>query len=172
MNDETDWTSESEAAQDRDPRTAPYGYYSKQDFELDDSRLFVWFESLEALARHILEVEPRGYEVPDEPELDDDDEPVGPSELEQYQARLAPVLEGVRVEGLTETLRLEMNEIIKGVFVIEWWGQFNELASGGTEFGRSMRDMFRDQGESGADATPISHDEIEDFVEFLRTAGV
>lgn len=157
MNDQMkdDYLALGEAAMTRDPRQAPYGYLSGGTFVLDSTRVFQWFESLDAMGRHLLEVEPRVHD------LDDD-------ELPAYQERLRPLIARLNTEGLSDRLRDEINHALSDTLAIEWWGEFDELVAGHSEFARDIRSGFLDD-ES---ASSIESCDLEAFIEYLQTCAV
>lgn len=53
----------AERSMERDPRSAPFGFYSGGSFVLDHVRVFSWFESLGEMADFLLEVEPAIYGI-------------------------------------------------------------------------------------------------------------
>jgi hypothetical protein len=144
-----------EAAMTRDPRRAPYGYFSGGTFVLDSTRVFQWFDSLDAMGHHMLEVEPRVHD------LDHDDLPA-------YQERLRSLIARLSAEGLSDRLRNEINQALSHTFRIEWWGEFNELVSGNSEFACGIRSGFLDDQECAR----IESGDLEAFIEYLQTFAV
>ena len=76
--------------------------------------------------------------------------------IAQHQVWIAPVPEGVdpveKVEPVVgiidrlladsvdmEAARLQVNEMLKSLSQIEWWGRFEELVSGESEFAGEIR---------------------------------
>lgn len=152
-----DWDAEAETAASRDPREAPYGIFTGDRFVLASLRVFLWFESVEQLIDYLLNVEPRRYEV------------TPGNGLEEYQARMRPILGRVRKEGLTEELLSELNSAQDGGFVVDWWGTYSELRDGRDGFGCEVRDAFvRRRG--GDEMVPVERE--EEFVEFLGNYGM
>ena len=151
-----DWDAEAEAAWSRDPRQAPYAVRIGSRFG-DGPNLFSWFESLEELVDHLLEVEPRFSGI-----LPGDG-------LEEYQARVRPILERVREEGLTEHLLRCFDPAEDGGFIVHWWGRYEDLRDGRDGFGCDVRDAFvRRWG--GDERAPRERE--DQFVEFLCNYGV
>jgi len=146
-----------EVAVDRDPREAPFGIYSGGSFVMDEIRAFSWFESLEALAAYLLDVEPLIYD------LDDADE------LAAYKAKISPMLEKLKANGFNEALREEMNEALKEILVIDWWGNFTELSEGKTEFSKNHISNFVDVEDHNN--MEIQPDQIDNFVKYLRNCA-
>ncbi len=144
-----------EKSLEMDPRKAACGIYTGGSFVLDSVRVFSWFASMEELERHLRDVQPLSYS------MDEDD-------IAEYKLSVNPLLEKLAKQGLSESLMAEMNEAVSATYVIDWWGTFDELKSGETEFACQVRGWFRDdEQETGV----IQEDEIEDFVDFLTTCG-
>lgn len=146
-----------EAAMDRDPRQATFGFYSGGSFVMDGVRVFSWFESVDELAAFLLNVEPLIYD------LDDLDE------LTAYKVKVTPLLDNLKANGFDEVTRVDMNAAICDFAVIEWWGNFAEILDGETEFSKNLIENFVDS-EDGLDSV-IPVDQIDDFVEYLKTCG-
>lgn len=153
-----DWDAEAEAAASRDPREAPYGIFTGDSFVLASLRVFLWFESVEQMIDHLLDVEPRRYEV------------TPGNGLEEYRARVRPILARVREEGLTEHLRREFNPGEDGGFVVDWWGRYEDLRDGRDDFGCEVRDGFVRRWGAGDERSPLERE--EEFVEFLWNCGL
>jgi hypothetical protein len=141
-----------EEAMSRDPRMAPFGFFSGGSFALDHVRVFSWFETLTDLAQFLLEVEPEIYAVDG-------------ADLAEYRHKVTPVLQRLKTEGFGPALRDEFNAAIEDVFVIQWWGRFEELASAKTEFATQLVEEFLDEEI----ARPLADDELDEFVEYLQT---
>ena len=142
-------------AVERDPREYPLGYFTDSSSSLYSAGGFVWFQSLDELTQHIIEVEPRIYGLE-------------PGEgLEEFQARVRPLLAAVQEAGLTEELRVALDKECAKHFCIFWWGTFTELCAGRGDFAREVLDTYLD-GEPGKVLPP---DEVGSFVDFLYTYG-
>ena len=152
-----DWDAEAEAAAARDPRLAPFGIFTGDSFVLASLRVFLWFESVDQLIDHLLEVEPRRYEVKPGNGLD------------EYQARVRPILEQVRKNGLTGRFLSELNPAQDGGFAVDWWGTYSELRDGDSSFAGELRERFYLRMARGKE--PIGGVEDE-FVEFIGSYGV
>ena len=151
------WDAEAEEAASRDPRQAPFGIYTGDSFVLASVRVFLWFESIEQLMEHLLEVEPRRYRV------------TPGNGLEEYQARVRPILERLRYEGLAAQLLDELNPAQDGGFVVDWWGTFAELRDGDSAFAAELRERF--YLKMSRAGKPIEGIEDE-FVDFVWNYGV
>jgi len=142
---------------EQDPRGA-IGYLTGSSFSLDTSRVFCWFQDLAGLTTQLREIEPRVYDIE------------ASGALNIYQAKLDPVLATIRSDGLTEEARVELNNVVKDEFVIDWWGTFDDLATGDSEFAKNARIDFRGQDVDEDD--PLKDEELDPFVEFLTTYRV
>lgn len=140
---------------ERDPRRAPYGFYAGGSFALDHVRVFSWFETLGDLADFLLKIEPQIYGIEGD-------------ELVEYRHKVQPLAQRLKFQGFSPALLEEFNHVVKDEFVIDWWGRFDELAAAKTEFAQQLVAWFLDEEE---DARPLADDELEDFVEFLKTCG-
>jgi hypothetical protein len=146
-------TSSTEAALDRDPRQAPWGIYTGGSFVLDSSRVFMWFETPQQLASHLVAGLPEGYK------LDDQD-------LADYRARVEPLAKRLIAEGQSAALLTEFNAAVKDVLVIDWWGRFDELTANQSEFACQIAGGFL--GDD-SEARALRKDELDDFVDFIRS---
>lgn len=150
------WQQLAGEAIDRDPRENRFGYFSGGSFVLDSVRVFAWFPSLSSMQHNILEVEPRNYGVEDV------------SEIQAYQVRLAPILDRLGSEGLTPQLLEAVRAVIGDLYSIEWWGTFDDIASGKDEFAREVLDGFLDDDAPQS----VREEDMNDFVEYLETYGI
>ena len=147
----------AEAAMERDPRTAPFGFFSGGSFVLDSSRVFSWFASMDELATFLLEVEPLIHGLDD------------PDELAALTVQVSPILAKLKANGFVEGLREELNTAVSEFMVIDWWGNFSEITDGKTEFSRNLIENFVDVEEGQDLAVPV--DEMDGFVEYLMTCA-
>ena len=143
----------AEQAMERDPRQAPWGILTGGSFVLDSSRVFMWCESQADLADHLVNHLPDGYGFEE-------------ADLEAYRARVAPLAQRIAAEGLTPGLLADLNAAIKSDMVIDWWGRFDELVAGESEFSQRLVGGFLDEGEP---AHALRADELDEFVEHLKT---
>lgn len=133
----------AEQAMERDPRQAPWGILTGGSFVLDSSRVFMWFESHADLAEHLVNHTPDGYDFEE-------------SDLEAYRARVAPLAQRIREEGLTPGLLADMDAAIKSDMVIDWWGRFDELVACESEFSRQLVAGFLDEASPLAPFAPTN----------------
>ncbi len=143
----------TENAMGRDPRQAPWGLLSGGSFAMDSVRVFLWFETLADLAVHLVQHLPEGYEFEE-------------NDLVAYRSRVAPLADRVKDEGLTPGLLAELNAAIKGELIIDWWGGFDELVAGQTEFARRVVSGFFG---TTVPARALQVDEVDGFVDYLKT---
>lgn len=140
---------------ERDPRLAPYGLYAGGSFALDHVRVFSWFETLGELADFLLEIEPQIYGIEGD-------------ELVEYRRRVQPLVQRLKSQGFSPALRDDFNEAVKSDFILDWWGHFDELVAAKTEFAQQLVGWFLNEEEQ---ARPLAADELDDFVEYLKTCG-
>ena len=152
-----EWSEVVAEAVEDDPRENPYGHLTGGSFTLDSCRVFTWFPTVAALVKQLLEVQPRVYDL--EPGAG----------LEEYQARVRPILARVSREGLTEEIRLALRPEIDGAVVVDWWGNYEDLREGKVALGRDLLDEFLGDDRAG-DA--LSDNEEAEFVEYLQTCRV
>lgn len=141
-------------AADRDPRNGPFGCFSGSSFHMDSYRTFEWFETEQALYEQIMFIHPKVYED------------IGDNERLLCANKLRDVLEvsnNLSVEKL-----VKVNEISKAYCCIEWWGTFEELKNGESDFAKNIRSMMRDNESE----SPIAESEIDEFVEHLEQCGL
>ena len=146
--------SSTEAALERDPRTAPFGIFTGGSFVLDSARVFMWFDSIPELAEFLLEEQPKVYEYEEE-------------DAATYRAAMTPIVEQLKAEGFSETLRNELNQVAKVTYVVDWWGHFDEIVQAKTEFAQGIVSGFLDAETLRA----IQPDEMDDFLAYLLTCG-
>lgn len=143
----------TEQAMDRDPRQAPWGILTGGSFVMDSVRVFQWFDSLKDLADHVVQHLPEGYDFDE-------------ADLAAYRSRVAPLSQRIEDEGLTAALLTELNAAIKDSMVIDWWGPFDELVAGESDFSQRLVGGFLDESEA---ARAVRADELDEFVEYLKT---
>jgi hypothetical protein len=62
--------------------------------------------------------------------------------------------------------------MLKSFSQIEWWGQFDELLSGESEFAREIREWYRDFNRANVvDSSPVTEEE-EEFAYALQAYGL
>jgi len=78
-------------------------------------------------------------------------------------SRISKDINNLSVEKL-----VKVNEISKAYCCIEWWGTFEELKNGESDFAKNIRSMMRDNESE----SPIAESEIDEFVEHLEQCGL
>ena len=90
--------------------------------------------------------------------------------------RVASVVNSVRTDQSNlELVRTGINEALGQSAEIEWWGTFDSLLAGSSDFERTTRSWFRDRDRlSNAtmnDGNPISREEVQTFRDAVREYG-
>lgn len=137
------------------PREAPFGIFTGGSFVLDSCRVFCWFHTAAELADYLTEGTVEIYQL---------DEETAPA----YLTKVQPVVTQIRAQGLTEELRTAFNLLVKDIFVIDWWGNFDELVKNETEFAQGISRGFLDEEE----ARPIQDEKLDGFIDYLKTCAV
>jgi hypothetical protein len=146
-----EWFDRANEVAQRNPRRCPFGYFAVDHWTGHGAGGFSWFGSVEELTRHLGGIEPQIYGL-------------GPGDgLEELQKVLQPFLAAARQEGLTETLRVAVNESCSR-FSLKWWGAFSSLCEGRSEFARDVLDAYLGADRAG-DALP--RNELDEYAEFL-----
>jgi hypothetical protein len=140
----------------RDPREYPYGYFSLDTVNLGGIGLISWFKDIDEMADFILKIEP----------LIGDDEG---EDLDECQRWIAPIVNDIRREGLKESSRAEINAAL-GASQIEWWGTFDDLCSGRSDFARDTLERYF--GDDEKIPSKIPDERLDEFIEWLRTFRV
>jgi hypothetical protein len=148
-----DWVDD---AMERDPRSAPIGIFTGGSFVLDSARVFCWFQSLDGLTDYLTQGMSTVYDFDEE-------------YTAEYLERVQPLLDQIRQHGLTGELLASLNQAVKDDYVIDWWGNFDELVKNETEFAHGITDGFQDEGEQGR---PVQDEDMEDFIDYLKTCAV
>ena len=148
-----------EAALQRDPREACFGLLASGEFLHEGAEVFMWFDSVEDLVTHLLDVEPMLLAgLADGPDI------------ESYRERIRPPLDQVLLHGCQESARIAFNDAAEGYMLIDWWGQFSELAAAQSPTSRDLLTWFREPDDSdGQEVAPLADHELEAFVAFLRS---
>lgn len=141
-----------EEAMLRDPRSAPYGYFSGGSFVLDSTRVFMWFETVDELINHIIECDTLVHGLNE-------------SEAEAFGSQARSIF-GERLE-LTDEHLTDLNQLAKSFLCIEWWGTFDELTHGDSNLAKDMRSSLR---ENESDLN-IMVEEMDEFVNLAQNYG-
>jgi len=71
-----------------------------------------------------------------------------------------------------EQLRSELNEFMRNMWQIRWWGTFEELCASADEFPTEIRAWFHgQQGMETSPSTLVAEGERGAFIESLREYG-
>ena len=147
-----------ERAMARDPRKYPFGYLTGGSFVLDSLRVFVWFKTLNELVNHIVDVEPRIYDLT----LGDG--------LEEFQAKVKPLAVKLIDKGFNDALRKKINQEAHECFVIDWWGTYETLKAGRTAFSKEIISDFH--GRYDTIGKSINEQQEKKFVRFLKDYSI
>ena len=159
MNAANNWKEIMESANTADPRENPYGYYSGDSFVLGGASAFMWFKNIDELSQALKFGEPAIYDFADDTEA-----------LATYHRKIDPLLERIASEGLTTSVMDAVNAAVEEDFLIQWWGQFDDLTHGSGAFAAELIAEFRDENEDESH-DPISADELDAFIEFISMRG-
>lgn len=142
----------SSDASERDPRKAPFGYFSGGSFVLDSVRVFMWFSTKEDLVDHIVRTDAAFFD------LDDDESATYTRDANQLFSN---------DDGLSDENLALINKLSNSFRCIEWWGCFEELTHGDSEFAQGLRSSIREDEST----VPIEENEMDEFIEYLLTCG-
>ena len=120
-----------EQSTNRDPRVSMYGCYSYDD-SLGGVGIFHWFDSVGDMITAMTSYMPDLYE--DESEM---------------SLKLAPIVESLNESEVSSKLMEEINGVTKGVYQIAWWGEFDDLLSTESGWGREFRENFSGMSDRG-----------------------
>ena len=137
-----------------DPRKALFGCLIGGGW---NGEFLHWFVSFEHFRYAMLELFPALHELEGD-------------ELLTYQVGLKEILDKNKSDEITEKLQIDINEYLESPDVdweerINWYGKFDELTHGDTEFAKDIRGFYYDTD------SVIGDNEIEDFIESLGTYG-
>ncbi len=145
----------------RDPREFPVGLFARDPVPPPNQGpgTFMWFAGHEEAADFMVEIVPALL-------LDPDAWP-------DFDALVAATREVVRTvpedgaDPLATMRALGQHWGPHADFV--WWGDFGEITSGSTDFGRLVRLQFLEHiGDEGPDDRPVEGDEVDDLLRFMR----
>ena len=156
MND--DLLRQCDQASNLDPRRAPYGFFSGGSCALVPVRVFCWFDSRDALADFLLDVEPALFD------LEGDD-------LKAYRASVTPILKRLKSEDFSASLLAAFNTAVKETLVVDWWGEFDDLIAGKTELSQLLISRFVGADDERERSPPLHPDQLDGFVEYLKTCS-
>jgi hypothetical protein len=152
--------------QERDPRQYHFGVFTTTDLPMASAGSFYWLEDPHEFLIWLKLAETKLYDV-DEEDL--------PDLVGAIDAGIA-ALEN-NGGNLTQDMIEPINNASQGYFCIDWWGNFEELSSGATEFALTVRDSFWELQLEGAGSelerqAPIAPEQMDEFLEFLAEYGV
>jgi len=139
-------------AMSRDPRTAPYGYFSGSSFVLATAQAFMWFPSIIEMVDHMAQCDPIIHDLDEK-------------EAEEFAAVVRTIFE--HNPELTDENLEKLNEASKEFLRIDWWGTFDDLTHGNSELARELRSSIREDESEDR----ITSAEMDDFVELVHSYG-
>jgi hypothetical protein len=151
MNDD-DVMKKSETAMNRDPREFKIGHFSGGSFVLDTTRVFTWFSTEKELIDYICECEPLIHHLET-------------TDAKAFSEKVYQVMEP-DIE-LSDANLCKVNALGSDFLCIDWWGSFDDLVSGKSNFAKELRSYFHDDESDES----IAIDELDDFVEFIQHYG-
>ncbi|MBC7997086.1 MAG: hypothetical protein IAF58_04045 [Leptolyngbya sp.] len=89
---------------------------------------------------------------------------LGTADAELFE-KAKDFLSSVTTDSLDQRVIDELNQLLRGVEQIQWFGQLSDLLSGETEFAQGLRKFYSSSTE------PLSKTHIPEFAEFLRNWG-
>lgn len=153
------------AANSADPRQAPFGFFSSDDF-VGGTGAHQWYPDIEALRRALVHDLPFAF-------CENDQKQAADLELDLTTAtELITTIEALGTDGL-----VELAKSLNGVQQLCWIGTFEELRRGTTHWALRMRSQFFENQElelpdpSAVDA-PISDEHLEEFIDFIANFGM
>ena len=146
-------TSRIRKIQSSDPRTSGYGCFLGSASGWD-GRLLFWYESIESF-KYALLAHPIIYDVEGD-------------ELDTYQIGLKEIFDNAKSDEITEEMLIAMNENSKHGLKFHGMENLMSLLMEIRNLPRKYEPFYREPD----DYSPIKNNEIEDFIEFLKTFGV
>jgi hypothetical protein len=133
--------------------------YSWGFFAYDDSSTnagggagnFSWFDKKEGLVQFLQKFPLLAHSL-------------GTPDAELFEKAKA-FLSSVTAESLDQKVIDDLNQLLRGVEQIQWFGQLTDLLSGETEFAQGLRKFH------SSSTLPLSKTQIPEFAEFLRNWG-
>lgn len=150
---------------ERDPRQYPFGTYTTDDCVLASAGSFIWFEDTQEFLVWLKLAEVKIYDV------DGADRTNLVAAVDAAIAKL-PQNDGELTPEVLEPIR----QAAKGYFCVDWFGPFDQLVSGDTDFALQVRERFWEseleyEESEGALQAPIPAERVDEFLEFLSTYG-
>jgi hypothetical protein len=152
----------SDNPRDRDPREYPWGHYAHDDIPgIGATGRFEWHASKEVSAHHLqwlIEqyIESEGW---------------GAEKKAAARTALAGVKDGsVQIDEAMQRLNKQFENLIQ----VAWWGQYEEIRSGDSDFARDIREnicVSRAEGDIQFDDSPIDAGEEDEFIDAWQSYG-
>lgn len=147
---------------DRDPREYPWGHYAHDDIPgIGATGRFEWHDSKEASADHLQWLIEQYIE--------------GEGWGGENKTAARTVLAGVRDGSVPiDEAMQRLNEQFKNLVQVAWWGRYEEIRSGESDFARDIRENIRvsvAEGDIEFDDSPIRADEEDRFLAALKGYG-
>jgi hypothetical protein len=160
-----------EAAIDRTPTRSDWGIESYGDAPAvmgGGVGGFLWFASREELFRFVADALLTLHPAP------------RTTDTRRIEAVIRAHLDAASVGTLSlEDTRMLLNRNLRRIAQIRWWGPLEDLRCSDAEFPRQLRAWARDEyaddqdnAAPGASEAPVTDEELDDFVEAIRTYGL
>jgi hypothetical protein len=148
-----------ETARDADPRVAPFGVLIGDPWE-EGGQQFFWYPSRFALEFALLDAHAF---VDHDAFLEDQDEWREPQfDLDATLQELAE-LSPADAEAL--------DDLVNEFFCVVWIGHVDDLIGGDDPIAATLRGELRADDGRDDDASPLASEELDDFIELLRSYG-
>jgi len=142
-----------DSAADADPEVNRWGFFSVDPW-VGGAGVLLWFASPEEMLRTIREGEVSLY-------LADDD-----AAADALRTRIDAALEGLGRDGDPHAILADLDDICEADVL--WVGTLDDLMVGDNEWACDLRATFRRDDAEDDDVGPISPDEQQAFVAFVR----
>lgn len=146
---------------ERDPRENNFGFYHYGDRAASQgggSAVFMWFPE---------EQDRRDFLVSCIAYIH-----IDCATIEEFDHRTSLLKDALSNEDASEALS-QYNSAMKGIVRVEWIGTFDDLLSSSSGFAQEMRKNFREGADLGIGLdSPITDDELDEFIEFSETMGI
>ena len=148
-----------EMAHERDPRKAPYGLFSSDDYPAGIG-MFMWFSDATQLLDALTEQVPAIHQDPEDTSAEFS---TTVSMLREVRRDADPS------EVLTERLRAQYQEHLGGCTRIDWWGTIDDFRSPQSEW---LKDIVETYLQDYEGTTPDTFDpRSEEFCNYLASYG-
>ena len=153
----------AERAHRFEPDSNTWGFYGFSDGPVNAAGAtggFLWFVSREEMVVFITQYLPLWCAGPD------------CSDHSAVTGSAGKILSVLEKDGASDSVREQLNEVLKGYAQIEWWGRFCELLSGNSVFSKQVRKWFWSAGGAVDCGDPIPTDQGHRFSELLQEYGI